>query len=257
MFDVYENAEQQHSVRRFAVAGLLAVATCVAIAFGVTAFGGSAPSVIKEAKVDVIFRQPVEAMSEVKTAPVPPPPAPVKVVRRAVAPAPKVQAVRAVEPAALVAPKEVPVEKPPETDAAQAVAEAPVAVGGTGALVQGALAGIGSGQRGEEPVSAATRGRAAPMNLPEDATPPVDDPSNAAPAYPDDARGKGVEGLVILKVVVEADGSVGAIKVMKGDEPFVASALRAVKSWRYQPAVVEGRPAAVYRIVKIPFRIKN
>ena len=57
--------------------------------------------------------------------------------------------------------------------------------------------------------------------------------------------------------MVELDGTVGAVKVMKGDEPFVSAAVQAVKRWRYTPARVAGQPTAVYRIVKMPFRLKS
>lgn len=252
MFDVSESAEQSQSARRFAVSGLLAAGTCAAIALAAVTFGGRVQTLVKEAKVDVIFQKPAPPPVEVKVEPPPPPPP------RALKKLPKVEAPPVVEPAAMVAPKEVPVEKPPEADEKNAVAEAPIAVGGTGELVPGAIGAIGSGKGGDSgAVLPATGGRPSPINLPEDATPPVENVSNLSPSYPDDARAKGIEGLVILKVVVEADGSIGAIKVMKGEEPFVAAALQAVKGWRYSPALVEGRATAVYRILKIPFRIKS
>jgi protein TonB len=31
----------------------------------------------------------------------------------------------------------------------------------------------------------------------------------------------------------------------------------ALASWRFRPALVEGRPTAVYRIVRVPFRLDN
>ena len=96
-----------------------------------------------------------------------------------------------------------------------------------------------------------------PVNLPEDADPPEADEDNPMPEYPEAARTAGLESVVILKVVIEKDGSVGRVQVMKGDEPFIASALEAVRQWRYTPAQLEGQPIAVYRIVKIPFRLRS
>ena len=63
--------------------------------------------------------------------------------------------------------------------------------------------------------------------------------------------------MVILKIVVDAAGHVSAVKVMRGDEPFVAEAVRAVRSWRYEPARLDGQAIPVFRIVKIPFRLKS
>ncbi len=98
-----------------------------------------------------------------------------------------------------------------------------------------------------------------PINLPENATPPVADVANAKPEFPRQAlsMGTGSEALVILKIVVDAYGNVTRVQVMKGDEPFVSAAVSAVKSWRYSPALVDGTPTAVFRIVKIPFRLRG
>ena len=37
----------------------------------------------------------------------------------------------------------------------------------------------------------------------------------------------------------------------------VIAALAAVKTWRFKPAVVSGQPTAVFRIFKVPFRLKS
>jgi TonB family protein len=80
---------------------------------------------------------------------------------------------------------------------------------------------------------------------------------NAMPDYPESARAKGLEGQVILKIVVTEQGEVEDIKVLRGEEPFVAAAIAVAKTWRYTAALIEGRPAAVFRIVKIPFCLKG
>ncbi|HET9451713.1 MAG TPA: TonB family protein [Aggregicoccus sp.] len=196
-------------------------------------------TVIEEKKTEVVFRPPPPPPPPVvKPAPEPPKPLP----RPKVQPKPQVAAA----PAPLTAPKEVPLEKPPEADLAHAVAAAPIAVGGTGRLVPGGTA-----------TGSADAVRARPMNLPENAQPPRELSSNASPDFPADARRRGQEGMVILKIVVDADGRVSAVKVMRGDEPFVAEAVRAVKSWRYEPARLDGQAISVFRIVKIPFRLKS
>ena len=47
----------------------------------------------------------------------------------------------------------------------------------------------------------------------------------------------------------------GSVQVMRGEEPFVAAALAAVKHWKYTPAQYKGQPIAVYRIIQIPFKL--
>jgi len=61
--------------------------------------------------------------------------------------------------------------------------------------------------------------------------------------------------MVILKVVINVDGSVGNIEVMRGEEPFASAAKEAVKKWRYEPARYKGQAITVYRIIQIPFKL--
>ena len=95
----------------------------------------------------------------------------------------------------------------------------------------------------------------APVNLPEEATPPVENPGNKRPDYPESARSAGIEGVVVLKFVVTEKGLVSNIQVLKGDPPFVDAAIAVVKSYTYQPAMLAGKPIAVFRTLKIPFRL--
>lgn len=251
MFETFDSATDGPSASRFALSTTASLAVLGLIGLAAVTAAGTVQQVLKEKKVDVVFRPPPPPAPVAKVEPPPPPPPPKPQPKAAPKPAPAVPVVAA--PAPLVAPKEVPLEKPPEADAANAVAAAPIAVGGTGALVAGAVVGgIGTG----EGTGMAT-GRAAPINLPENASPPEALEANVLPEYPSDARSKGLEGLVILKGVVEVDGRVTNLKVMKGEEPFVTAAMQAVRAWRFKPARVEGQPTAVYRIFKVPFRLKS
>jgi TonB family protein len=56
-------------------------------------------------------------------------------------------------------------------------------------------------------------------------------------------------------VIIRADGSVADVQVMRGDEPFVSAAVRTVKTWKYKPAIYNGKPITVYRIIQIPFKL--
>lgn len=96
-----------------------------------------------------------------------------------------------------------------------------------------------------------------PIQLPENATPPEPLSSNAMPAYPEAARASGVAATVIAKIVVEEDGSVRNIEIMRGHPAFDDEVRRVLRTWRFRPAVVEGHPTAVYRIIRIPFRLEN
>lgn len=246
MFDTFDSAADGQSTGRYAVSATASIVVLALITAAAVATATRVSQVLKEKRAEVMFRPPPVA---VKPPPPPPPPPPKpKPKPKAEPPAPPTVAA----PAALVAPKEVPQEKPPETDAANAVAAAPMAVGGTGKLVAGAVVtGVDSEAVPEAPP------RRGPINLPEEADPPEPLESNVSPEYPAEARAQGLEGMVIIKIVVEEDGSTRIVKVMRGDEPFVTAAVEAVKTWRFKPALVDGQPTAVFRILKIPFRIRQ
>lgn len=65
-----------------------------------------------------------------------------------------------------------------------------------------------------------------------------------APRFPGTEALKGSEGWVILSVVVDEDGGViePMIEDSSGNEGFEREALRAVRRWRYQPALLNGEP---------------
>jgi TonB family protein len=96
-----------------------------------------------------------------------------------------------------------------------------------------------------------------PIALPEDADPPEPDPDNRQPEYPEEARSAGREGVVILKVVVSERGEVTRVDVLKGEQPFVRAAVDAVREWRYEPARIDGEARAVFRIIRVPFRLRT
>jgi len=107
----------------------------------------------------------------------------------------------------------------------------------------------------EEPIHAGT-GRRGPVQIPEEAVPPValDRPM---PAYPDAARRSGVQAEVVARVVVDEDGSVSAVEILRGHPDFDALVREALRRWRFRPATVDGQALAVYQIVRVPFRLEN
>lgn len=97
----------------------------------------------------------------------------------------------------------------------------------------------------------------APVEERDDVVLPVAQAGNAMPTYPEVARKKGLQGEVILEIRISESGAVVDVEVVRGDEPFVAAALAAVRTWRYRPALVDGRPVPFTRRIKIPFRIRS
>ena len=77
------------------------------------------------------------------------------------------------------------------------------------------------------------------------------------PEYSEQARKKRIEGTVVLKVVVAADGHAREIQIMKSLDPELdEKAVAAVKEYLFQPGTRNGEPVAVYATVEVPFRLK-
>jgi protein TonB len=77
-------------------------------------------------------------------------------------------------------------------------------------------------------------------------------------AYPQEAREKGLEANVYLKVLVSSDGWVERIRVVKSaGEQFDRVALRFVKRYRFRPGRQAGRPIAVWLPWTYKFRLAD
>jgi len=223
--------------------------TTIYIAVGVVVVGVGAATkqVLRERDVDVTFVEKVAL-------PEPPPPPVVELKPEAPPPAaapvvPKNMKVIKLDkpppPKQLTAPKEVPLEAPKEADPSL---DKGIAVYGEPG--DGDPAGLEGGAR-----DGVAGGHVGAISLPEDAAPPQAVAANVAPEYPQMARAEGKTGVVILKIVVQANGSVGDVTLMRGDEPFASAAIAAVKKWKYEPAKYRGQAITVYHVVKIPFKL--
>ena len=80
--------------------------------------------------------------------------------------------------------------------------------------------------------------------------------SSVAPAYPQVARTAGIEGDVILRVLVSTEGRVTAIKVLDGPPILARAAAEAVQQWQYQALRINGRPTAVATTLIVSFRLR-
>lgn len=94
-----------------------------------------------------------------------------------------------------------------------------------------------------------------PIRVTEDVTPPAA-LSQTMPEYPPSVKAAGIDGVVIVKFVVTETGLVTDMKVLKGPPELHAVCLAAMKSWRFKPAIFEGKPVAVVRTHRFKFRIK-
>jgi protein TonB len=75
--------------------------------------------------------------------------------------------------------------------------------------------------------------------------------------YTEEARRRGLEGDVVLEIVVQSDGSVGDAKVLQGLGAGLSErAMQAVRQWRFAPAVRQGVPIAVIVEVAVEFKLR-
>jgi TonB family protein len=61
------------------------------------------------------------------------------------------------------------------------------------------------------------------------------------PAYPADAKEAGIDGNVVLSILVTATGDVTDVKVESGPEKLREASVEAVRQWKYRPAPADTR----------------
>ena len=77
------------------------------------------------------------------------------------------------------------------------------------------------------------------------------------PRYTEEARQARIQGIVILQAIIDTEGNVARLEVMKGlTLGLTESAIETVKTWRYKPATLNGKPVAVYMNLLINFSLQ-
>lgn len=62
--------------------------------------------------------------------------------------------------------------------------------------------------------------------------------------------------MVLLRAVIDAEGDVAAVEVLKGlTLGLTESAVDTVKTWKYQPATQDGVPVPVFMFISVNFRL--
>jgi TonB family protein len=81
-----------------------------------------------------------------------------------------------------------------------------------------------------------------------------------APKYPDEAIAQRLQGGVLLRCVVEADGAVSGVEVVRSIDPSGAldrEAIAALQQWQFEPARLNGQPVAVSLNVPFNFTLRE
>jgi TonB family protein len=81
--------------------------------------------------------------------------------------------------------------------------------------------------------------------------------SQKTPVYPAEAKANNISGAVVLKAVITKEGIVARLEVVSGPEELRASALDAVKEWRYKPYILNGDPRAVETTITVNYHLEK
>lgn len=83
--------------------------------------------------------------------------------------------------------------------------------------------------------------------------------SNQKPIYPNMSKRLGEQGTVVLRVLVKADGSAGEVEVKSSSNysRLDQAAIDAVKTWRFNPAKIDGKAIDEWYQVPIPFKLQS
>jgi periplasmic protein TonB len=201
-----------------------------------------------------ISQQPLEVAVIEKPAP-PPPESPAKPVPIKVARAPRVPAADLPPPRA--APRRIPAAPPPPSREAREEHPQPIVLPGITfeSTSQASSFAVPAGNTlyGQPSSTAIEPAEVKPYKADRyvpasqvNELPGVESrPDSLRPFYPEAARRRGVQGDVVLRLLIDADGSLAKVDVIR--EPgggLGAAGAQAIRQFRFRPAKVDGRPVA-------------
>lgn len=166
-----------------------------------------------------------------------------KIVKRIKAKPKAVLSTNTPTPTATTAPAEA-----PEKTTSQAAAKPPSA--------PAAVPAIHAVQQPSSAFSSHTANAPQPLILPNLNADYLDNP---APRYPEEARERGEQGKVLVRALINADGTVAelAMKRSSGFPDLDRSALETVKKWRFVPARRGAASVSAWVVVPISFTLEG
>ncbi|MEM8994266.1 MAG: energy transducer TonB [Acidobacteriota bacterium] len=99
-------------------------------------------------------------------------------------------------------------------------------------------------------------GAGLPRHVGGDVAPPIA-LVKPAPQYTPEAREQKLQGVVIVQAIIDSEGKVVDVKVLRG-LPYGLSeaAVDTIKTWEFQPATLDGEPVDVYYNLTVNFRLE-
>jgi len=76
------------------------------------------------------------------------------------------------------------------------------------------------------------------------------------PVYPEAAIKSGIEGVVILGAKTDKDGNVVDAKILRSVPALDQAAIAAVRQWKYEPMIINGKPTPVVFTVTVSFQLR-
>ena len=156
----------------------------------------------------------------------------------------------------LEAPATIPVPLAPDVPALDPAAEGPVACVGC-ALSPGGDRGSGYGFAiGSDPDAGTGTGTGSePIRIGGAVSAPAK-LRHVDPVYPELAKRAGVQGKVEIECLIDTDGRVTRVQIVRSIPLLDAAALAAVEQWRYRPTFLNGVPVPVLMTVTVHFRLR-
>lgn len=77
------------------------------------------------------------------------------------------------------------------------------------------------------------------------------------PEYPYEARQRGIEGVVQIKLLVNADGTVGPVHVLSArpENIFDDAAVKGAQRWKFKPGRISGEPVSAWVVTNVRFTL--
>ncbi len=77
------------------------------------------------------------------------------------------------------------------------------------------------------------------------------------PMYPESARQRGEEALVILELTLDREGAVAEARPLRGPDDLAEAAAAAARQWVYEPTLVDGAPTALRFAETVRFVLRS
>lgn len=79
--------------------------------------------------------------------------------------------------------------------------------------------------------------------------------SKVPPEYPPAAKDKHIQGVVLLRVIIDREGKASNIQLISGHPLLAPAAIDAVRQWKYKPYLLNGKPVEVETQVTVNFTL--